>query len=108
MSGTICLITGGPIENIGKTVYVVGTPNDPRLPNLGGTGHRWDVQMVSSELIGPGEDGYLRGDIGQDSLMPLNFTMEEALAMREKALADIVARAMTELLKEDWWGESPE
>jgi hypothetical protein len=39
---------------------------------------------------------------------PLNFTMEQAREMRERGLAKIVEQAMTELLKEEWWGESPE
>jgi hypothetical protein len=28
--------------------------------------------------------------------------------MRERGLAKIVEQAMTELLKEEWWGEPPE
>ena len=106
--GTVCLIVGGPTENLGKTVFVVGKPEDPRLPDLQGSGKMWDVQMLATELIGSDGEGYLRGKIGETCLAPLNFTMDQAREMRERGLAKVVERAMTELLKEEWWGEPPE
>ena len=105
---TVGLISGGSTENIGKVVYIVGDPEDPRLPDLGGQGHQWLVQMVSGELTGSDGNGYLRGKIGEKCLSPLDFTMDQAREMRERGLAKIVERAMTELLKEEWWGEPPE
>jgi hypothetical protein len=101
--GTVCLIVGGPTENLGKSVIVVGKPEDPRLPDLQGSGKAWDVQMVATELIGPDGEGYLRGKIGESCLAPLKFTMDEARAMREKALDEIIARAMRELADEGWF-----
>ena len=106
--GTVALISGGRTEKLGKAVYIGGKPEDPRLPELGGDGRQWDVQMVSGELTGGDGNGYLRGKIGEKCLSPLNFTMEQAREMRERGLAKIVEQAMTELLKEEWWGESPE
>lgn len=104
-SGLVALISGGNTENLGKLVFVVGRPDDTRLPDLGGDGTPWDVQMVSGELTGPDGAGYLRGRIGEACLSPLNFTMDEAREMRERGLGKIVEQAMTELLKEEWWGE---
>jgi hypothetical protein len=101
--GTVCLIVGGPTENLGKTVFVVGKPDDPRLPDLQGSGKTWDVQMLVTELIGPDGEGYLRGKIGENCLATLNFTMDEARAMREKALSEIIALAMRKLADEDWF-----
>lgn len=106
--GTVALISGGRTENLGKVVYIVGQPDHPRLPDLGGKGRQWDVQMVSGELTGSDGAGYVRGKIGEKCLSPLAFTMEQAREMRERALAKIVEQAMTELFKEDLWGESPE
>jgi hypothetical protein len=107
-SGIVCLISGGRTENLGKVVYIVGQPEDPRLPDLGGDGCQWDVQMVSGELIGGDGAGYVRGKISEKCLTPLDFTMEQAREMRERGLAKIVEQAMTELFKEGLWGESPE
>ena len=106
--GTVTLISGGRTENIGKVVYIVGKPEDRRLPDLGGVGRKWDVQMVSGELTGSDGNGYIRGKIGEKCLFPLDFTMDQARDMRERGLAKIVEQAMTEMLKEDWWGEPPE
>jgi hypothetical protein len=106
--GTVALISGGRVENLGKVIYIVGQPEDPKLPDLGGDGRQWDVQLVSGELTGSDGTGYIRGKIGEKCLSPLDFTMEQARAMRERGLAKIVEQAMTELLKEEWWGESPE
>lgn len=106
--GTVALISGGRTENLGKVVYIVGQPEDPRLPDLGGKGRQWDVQMVSGELTGSDGNGYLRGKVGEMCLTPLAFTMEQAREMRERGLAKVVEQALTELLKEEWWGESPE
>ena len=106
--GIVCLISGGRTENLGKMVYILGKPEDPRLPDLGGDGQPWDVQMVSGELTGSDGRGKIRGKIGETCLTPLDFTMEDARDMRERALQKIVEQAMTELLKEEWWGESPE
>lgn len=106
--GMVCLISGGRPENLGKIVFIVGNPEDPRLPDLGGHGRAWDVQMVSQALIGPNGEDYLQGKIGSACLTPLDFTMEAAREMREVALRKIVEQAMTEMLKEDWWGESAE
>jgi len=55
--GTVCLIVSGPTENLGKTVFVVGKPEDQRLPDLQGSGEMWDVQMLATELIGPDGEG---------------------------------------------------
>lgn len=105
--GTIVLISGGRTENIGKVAYVVGNPEDPRLPDLGGKGRQWDIQMVSGELTASDGSGHIRGKIGEKCLSPLDFTMEQAREMRERGLAKIVELAMTELFKEEWWGEKP-
>jgi len=105
--GTIVLISGGRTENIGKVAYVVGNPEDPRLPDLGGKGRQWDIQMVSGELTASDGSGHIRGKIGEKSLSPLDFTMEQAREMRERGLAKIGELAMTELFKEEWWGEKP-
>ncbi len=102
-SGDVCLIVGGPTENLGKSVFVVGKPEDSRLPDLRGSGRAWDVQMLATELIGPDGEGYLRGKIGESCLAPLNFTMDEARVMREKALGEIIAIAMRELADEGWF-----
>jgi hypothetical protein len=107
-SGIVCLISGGRTENLGKVVYIVGPPEDPRLPDLGGEGRHWDIQMVSGELTGSDGNGYLRGKIGEKCLSPQDFTMEQARDMRERGLAKIVEQAMTELFKEELWGEAPE
>lgn len=101
--GTVCLIVGGPTENLGKSVFVVGVLEDTRLPDLRGSGRTWDVQMLVTELIGPDGAGYLRGKIGESALAPLDFTMDEASAMREKALGEIIALAMRELADEGWF-----
>jgi hypothetical protein len=101
--GTVCLIVGGPTENLGKSVFVVGKPEDARLPDLRGSGRRWDVQMLATQLIGPDGEGYLRGKIGESCLAPLNFTMDEARAMREKAFGEIIAIALRELANEGWF-----
>jgi len=106
--GIVCLVSGGRTENLGNVVYLVGHPEDPRLPDLGGDGRQWDVQMVSGGLIGGDGAGYVRGKIGEKCLTPLDFTMEQAREMRERGLAKIVAQAMTELFKEGLWGESSE
>ena len=104
----IALITCGRSENLGKTVFVVGLPDEPKLPDLGGAGPQWDVQMVAGPLIGADGEQYLRGKIGAACLTPLNITMDQARAMRENALRKIVEQAMFELFKEEWWGEPPE
>ncbi len=101
--GTVCLIIGGLEVNLGKSVFVVGAPEDARLPDLGGSGRNWDVQMLSTQLVGPDGEGYLRGKIGERCLVPLNFTIEEARAMREKALGEIIALVMRELAEEGWF-----
>ena len=106
--GNACLISGGRTENLGKVVYIVGQAIDPRLPDLGGEGRQWDVQMVSGELTADDGNGYIRGKIGGKCLSPLDFSMDQAREMRERGLAKIVEQAMTELFKEEWWGESPE
>ena len=106
--GTVVLISGGRTENIGKVAYVVGNPKDLRLPDLGGKGHQWDIQMVSGELTASDGSGHIRGKIGGKCLTPLDFTLDQAREMRERGLAKVVERAMTELFKEEWWGEKPE
>jgi len=107
-SDEVALITGGRVENLGKTVFTVGDPVDSRLPDLGGTGRPWDVQMVAGPLIGPDGKEYLRGKIGESCLTPLDITMEQARDMRELALKKIIEQAMYELFREEWWGEPPE
>ncbi len=104
----IALITGGRSENLGKAVFVVGLPDEPKLPDLGGTGPQWDVQMVAGPLIGADGEQYLRAKIGESCLTPLNITMDQARTMREAALRKIVEQAMYELFKEEWWGEPPD
>lgn len=98
----VVLITGGRAENLGKIVYIVGTPDDPKLPDLGGSGRQWDVQMIAGPLINGDGSEYFRGKIGEHCLTSLNITMEMAREMRERALRKIVEQAMYELFKEEW------
>lgn len=105
--GVIALISGGRVENLGKSVFVVGNPEDPRLPDLGGTDRQWDVQMLASPLIGDDGEGYLRSKIGENCLTLLHVAMDQAREMRERALTKIVEIAVSEILREEWWGESP-
>jgi hypothetical protein len=102
----IALISGGRPENLGKTVFVVGYPDDPRLPCLGGKGCQWDVQMLAMPLVGADGEEYLRGAIGERCLTPLNVPEYQAMAMREQALANIMERIAEELLQEDF-GDAP-
>ena len=78
--GTVALISGGRTENLGKAVYIVGKPEDPRLPDLGGDGRQWDVEMVSGELTGGDGNGYLRGKIGEKCLSSVRSAISMAFA----------------------------
>ncbi|MGB4912464.1 MAG: hypothetical protein WBO95_10100 [Candidatus Dechloromonas phosphoritropha] len=99
---SIALISGGRPENLGKTVFVVGYPDDPRLPCLGGKGCQWDAQMLAMPLVGADGEEYLRGAIGERCLTPLNVPEDQAMAMREQALAKLFDRIVEELLQEDF------
>ena len=95
------MITGSRPENLGKTVFVVGYPDDPRLPCLGGGDQQWDVQMLAIPLVGSDGEEYLRGAIGEDCLMPLEVRPEWAAELREYALVKVIERAVAE----DPWEE---
>lgn len=107
-SDEIALISGGRTENLGKVVFVMGDPENPRLPDLGGAGRPWAVQMVSGPLIGSDQDEYFVGKIGEQCLTPLNISMDQARVLRESALIKIVEQALYQLFKEEWWGEPPD
>lgn len=98
--GSIALISGGPAANLGKIVFVVGCPDDPRLPRVGGGGTVWDVQMIASPPLGLDGEEYLRIGIGEDWLMPIPVPKDLAAKMRECGLANVLLRAMEELLQE--------
>ncbi len=104
-AGQIALISGGPPENLGKSVFVVGQPEDPRLPFLGGKGGQWDVQMLAIPLVGADGEEYLRGAIAGQCLTPLDVSDEQALAMREQALANLTEQIVEEMLEEDFGGD---
>ena len=106
-SGGIALIRGGPSQNLGKFVFVVGHPDDPRLPCVGGAGELWDVQMVVSPLLGPDGEEYVRVAIGGDWLMPVQVTPELAAAMRAQGLLVVFDRAVAEWLEEDFGRARP-
>ncbi|MBL0351381.1 MAG: hypothetical protein IPP03_01225 [Dechloromonas sp.] len=89
------LISGGRPENLGKTVFVVGYPDDPRLPCLGGKGCQWDAQMLAMPLVGADGEEYLRGAIGERCLTPLNVP-------EDQAMAKLFERIVEELLQEDF------
>jgi hypothetical protein len=107
----IAMITGSRPENLGKTVFVVGCPDDPRLPCLGGDGQQCDVQMLAIPLVGSDGEEYLRGAIGEDCLMPLDVPSEQAAEMREHALLMLLQRAVAEEPWEEFgdddWEQSP-
>lgn len=98
--GSIALISGGLAANLGKIVFVVGCPDDPRLPRVGGGGTVWDVQMIATPPLGLDGEEYLRIGIGEDWLMPLPVPKDLAAKMRECGLANVLHRAMEELLQE--------
>jgi len=99
-AGGIALISGGPAANLGKIVFVVGCPDDPRLPRVGGGGTVWDVQMIATPPLGLDGEEYLRIGIGEDWLMPIPVPKDLAAKMRECGLANVLHRAMEELLQE--------
>lgn len=103
--GSIALISGGLAANLGKIVFVVGSPDDPRLPRVGGGGTVWDVQMIATPPLGLDGEEYLRIGIGEDWLMPIPVPKDLAAKMRECGLANVLHRAMEELLQEGFGDE---
>lgn len=103
--GSIALISGGLAANLGKIVFVVGCPDDPRLPRVGGGGTVWDVQMIATPPLGLDGEEYLRIGIGEDWLTPIPVPKDLAARMRECGLANVLHRAMEELLQEGFGDE---
>lgn len=100
--GDIALITSGMEVNIGKLVYVVGVPEDKRLPSLGGGGKPyWDIQMLASPLIDIDGHEVIRGFIADDSLVSLDIEFELAESHREDAIIAIMAPVVAELVVEE-------
>lgn len=102
MAGSVALISGGRGANLGKIVFVVDYPDDPRLPCVGGGGELWDVQMIATSLIALDGREYLRIAIGEDWLMPIRVPPELAAEMRECGIANVLERAIEEMLQEDF------
>ena len=95
--GDVALIVSGGDANLGKLVYVVGSPTDERLPLLGGQGTpRWEVQMLGANLIDSKGEEYVGGSVPDSGLVSVGIDGEAARALREGAIVKFMERAITE------------
>jgi len=100
--GDVALIISGGDANLGKLVYVVGSPTDDRLPLLGGGGTpRWQVQMLAANLIDAEGEEFVGGSVPDSGLVSIGIDGEAARALREGAIVKFMERAMTEMAEEE-------
>lgn len=77
--GDVAIIVGGPPLNLGKLVYVLGKPDDPRMPSLGERkGPRMGVQMSANPLIATDGEEVFGGSLEESCLVSLGVHGERS------------------------------
>ena len=100
--GDVAIIVGGPPLNLGKLVYVLGRPDDPRMPSLGERkGPRMGVQMSANPLIATDGEEVFGGSIAESCLVSLGVHGDLAELVREGGMMKVVECALMELDDED-------
>ena len=100
--GDVAIIVGGPPLNLGKLVYVLGRPDDPRMPSLGERkGPRMGVQMTANPLIATDGEEVFGGSIAESCLVSIGVHGDAARLVREGGMMKVVEWAMMELAEEE-------
>lgn len=100
--GDVAIIVGGPPLNLGKLVYVLGRPDDPRMPSLGERkGPRMGVQMTANPLIASDGEEVFGGTIAESCLVSISVHGDAARLVREGGMMKVVEWAMMELAEEE-------
>ena len=100
--GDVAIIVGGPPLNLGKLVYVLGKPDDPRMPSLGERkGPRMGVQMSANPLIATDGEEVFGGSIAESCLVSIGVHGDAARLVREGGMMKVVECAIMELDDEE-------